>query len=340
MVRLRLLLFPGFVETLKRHKILMAAAALIPAVAAVIFLIFLIRAPVLVVTDAPFAAIYGQSRLKREQASASRALFRRVKPVLIADGASPDILIIAINKSSRRPFCVLFPRRHAPAAERYHEQHPKIRSIVLGGYSPASDLPRPDGSLYVYGTDRDIDLYRAGLLADILAGLRRNTASQAPVQRIFALWQDHSASAGQSGLFSRGVRERNAESAVIFVSSTAEMPESEALSCVVLAGAGAEFLEKGQHTPIIMFSWLDPAMAPQEIAVLFDDSPWGLAVPAVRMAGKKQKEGKIPSKILVISGNIADNGIFRMLRKAAKKHPDFFSESFGSVDKELPKQYN
>jgi hypothetical protein len=303
-----------------KHKRIIIATAIALAALALPHLIFLARAPVLVVTDAPFAALYGETRIQRQRASASRTLYRRVKPVMVADGASPDILIIAISSAASKPFCVIFPRHQSSAAERYHEQFPEIPVVLFGGAVPASGLPAPEGLLCVYGTDRETDLYRAGLFAGILADARQRQEAEAGSQS-FALWQDRAVTDAQRDLFSRGARERRPETGVVFVSSAGEMPNERNLSCVVLTGAGAEYLERRTRLPIIMFSWVDPAMVPKEIAVVFDDSPWALAVPAVRMAASRQPEGKIPSNPLIISGNSADNGIFRALRRAARKMP-------------------
>jgi hypothetical protein len=120
---------------------------------------------VLVVTEAPFAALYGADHLRRERVSASRALFRRVKPVRVADGASPDIVIFAITEASPRPMCVLFARTQAGTALLFHEQFPEIPVVVISGLTAVPELPAPDGLLCVYGTDRETDLYRAGLFA-------------------------------------------------------------------------------------------------------------------------------------------------------------------------------
>ncbi|MCL1836275.1 MAG: hypothetical protein FWG46_01875 [Treponema sp.] len=305
---------------LSRLVVILAAALAVGALPA---LVYLARSPVLIVTDAPFAALYGPDRMKKEQSAASRALFRRVRPVPVADGAGPDIVEIAITKASARPFCVLFPRRLSVAAERYHGQFPDIRSVIIGGTTPASELPAPDDSLFVYGTDRDTDLYRAGLLAGLLAGLKQAPPGEEgfPPQRTIVLWQDRFVTADQRDLFSRGAMERDGETAVVFIRGSGEMPEADTLSCVVLAGTGVDYLDRRPRSPVVFFSWLDPAMASPEIAVLFDDSPWGLAVPAAILAGKSQNQGQIPSKILILSDNIADNGIFRTLRKSAIKIP-------------------
>jgi len=73
--------------------------------------------------------------------------------------------------------------------------------------------------------------------------------------------------------------------------------------------------------PVILFTWLDPAMTSNTVIVTFDDSVWTLAVPASQMAVQQQTEGKIPSTPLIFSAKIADNRIFRLLKKSAKKTP-------------------
>ena len=279
------------------------------------FAVFYARPPALVVTEAPFAALYGEARLKKERASAAHALFRQVKPVLIADGVSPDMVIYAIGEASRRPGCVLFPRSQAMAALRFHEQFPEIPAVVLSGLVSVPELPPPDGFLCVYGTDREVDLYRAGIFAGILGAARREQA------QTYVFWQDNYMPATGRELFSRGVREQDPESNTIFINLAAQLPDIKGIACVTLTGAGAEYLERIATVPIILFSWLDPALLPREVAVQFDDSVWALAVPAARRALQGEAEGKIPSKPLTFSPKTADNSVFRMLEKSAKKMP-------------------
>jgi hypothetical protein len=304
---------------------LLVVLGIVCAVLAVPCLIFMIRPPVLIVTEAPFAALYGEANLRRQRNSASLALFRQVKPVKIADGVSHDMVIYAISEGSSRPFCVLFPYTQAQAALRFHEQFPEIPAVVLSGLASVSGLS-PDGFLCVYGTDREADLYRAGLCAGILGGVPLNPEKQAEIQgesaaRIYVLWQDRFVQAAGRELFSRGVKEEDPESDVLFINTAAQMPDVGGISCVTLIGTGAEYLEKNPSIPLILFTWLDPALTAQEVAVQFDDSPWALAVPAVRMAVQQEAEGKIPSNPLIFSGKTADNTVSRALKKSVKKMP-------------------
>jgi hypothetical protein len=311
----------------------LAILAVIIAACAVPLVIFCVRRPALIVTDAYFVVLYGKSHLRRQRLSASRALFRRVKPVMIADGAGSDVVNLAIREAASRPYCVLFPRSQASAALRFHEQFPKTPAVLLSGLASVPEIPSPDGFLCVYGTDRQTDLYRAGLFAGILGSIPQKPAQKAEKQgesaatppdsapKIHILWQDRSVQAEGRELFSRGVKEHNPESVVVFVNTSSEMPDMRMISCTALTGAGIEYLEKNPRMPLILFSWMDPAFMAQEVIVVFDDSTWALAVPAVRMAAQRQAEGKIPSKPLIFSAKIADNSIFQALKKSAKKMP-------------------
>jgi hypothetical protein len=300
-----------------KHKKLMAAFAAILIALVVTVLVFYSRSPVLVVTDAPFIELYGKERIRQQRIASSLALFRRVKPVITADGASPDIIAAAISEAARHPYCVLFPGYLAPAAERFHLQSPEIQAVVLSGFGASYGLPLPDGVLCVYRTDLNTDLYRAGLFAGLL-GLKR---SPPEAQRTCFLWQDRYIQAAERDYFYRGLRESDPGAVARFGSSDSDMPGPEGISCVVLSRSGAEYLDNNAKIPLILFTWLDPSMLPAETAAVFDDSTWALVVPAARMAVNSQAEGKIPSKSLVFSGEITDNGIDRILKQMAKKTP-------------------
>jgi len=302
---------------IKKHKKPAAALAVILVALAVGALVFYGRSPVLVVTDALFIELYGKERIRRQRIAASFALFRRVKPVITADGVSPDILVAAISEASRHPYCVLFPAYLAPAAERFHLQFPETRAVILTGIRPSSEFPRPDGVLCVYRTDQETDLYRAGLFAGLL-GLKRISPD---AQKTCFLWQDRYIQAAEREIFSRGLKESDPDAVVRFASSDSDIPDMEGISCVVLTRSGAEYLDRNAKIPLILFSWLDPSILPAETAAVFDDSTWALVVPAARMVTNSRIEGKIPSKPLFFSGGTADNSMDRILKQLAKKTP-------------------
>jgi hypothetical protein len=327
-----------------KRIILLVALGLLLAGLAVPVLIFLNRPPVLVVTNVSFAELYGVDRAHRQRVLASIELRRPVKPVMIADDATSDVLVIAVSNAAEKPFCVLFSSIHTDAAKLYHEEFPEIPVVVLTGRVRAS-LPSADGVLCVYGTDRGTDMYRAGLMAGIRSVAVRDAARKAAeeaseggepeeIKKDIALHLDRSITTADRELFSKGVGEEDPESEVKFVRASAEMPDSGRLSCAVIAGGGNDYLEKNPPIPLVLFTWTDPAFVCSEVAVIFDDSPWALAVPAVRMAVGNPAgdlagglagglaEGKIPSKPLILSGGFVDNKISGRLKISAKKNPE------------------
>jgi hypothetical protein len=309
---------------IKRKKLLVILALVGISLAAPV-LFFFARPPVLIVTDAPFAALHGVSQLRRQQVSASLALFRQVKPVKVADGVSPDLVSLSITEVSRQPFCVLFPRSHSSAAVHFHERFPEVNAVVLSGSFPVSDLPPLDGFFCEYVTDRETDYYRAGLFAGILGGPKQAEKQEEPginmPARTYILRQDRLEQAAERELFSQGVKEQDPEAFVFFAHSAEQAPDLKGIDVLVLSGEGGDFLEKNPKIPVILFTWLDPALTSGEVVVQFDDSAWALAVPAVQMALKGEAEGKIPSKPLIFSRRITDKNKLRLLEKSTKKMP-------------------
>ena len=306
---------------------MVAVLGVLLAALAVPVLVYINRSPVLIVTSSPVATIYGEERIRRRDILLSGTLFRPVKTVMVADGVGSDVLIIALTQAAEKPFCVLFPFFLAEAAQRYHGEFPEIPVVILSGLANTSRLPSADGILCIYRTDRETDLYRAGLFAGIIGEAWKKNAESAPVveenndkiRQNVVLLQDNSIQKNLQELFSKGIREQNAETDVLFVSSVPRMPDEESISCVVIA-CTTEYLENNPQVPVVLFSWLDPDLVSIAATVVFDDSPWALAVPAVKMATQKQPDGQIPSKPLIISTKFADNGVIKRLKKLTEKN--------------------
>ena len=99
-------------------------------------------------------------------------------------------------------------------------------------------------------------------------------------------------------------------------------------------------MERNPQIPLILFTWLDPALVSWEVAVIFDDSIWTLAVPAVRLAEQKQPDAKIPSKPLIFSGKIVNNEIMKLLNESAHKTPqEDLSSMKERIDKRASNKY-
>jgi len=118
---------------MKINRFTLAVSSGAVFIAALPFIIFLFRSPILVVTDLSFAQLYGVSRVRKEAAGASFSLYRRVKTVAVAEDAGADIVQIAISEASSRPYCVIIPLRFAQAARLYREKTPLVPVVLLEG---------------------------------------------------------------------------------------------------------------------------------------------------------------------------------------------------------------
>jgi hypothetical protein len=278
-------------------------------------LIFFLRSPVLIVTDTSFLSLYGSRRVWERQAAASIRLFRRVKPVIVAESAGTDVFVFAVEEAASRPYCVIFPSRYYEGALRYAGQFPRIPVLSLGS-GPGVSRPGA-GRLVSAGILREADLYRAGRCAGIFAQKARETGGPDNGENILVLPGQRLSSAERNALLA-GLREQEIETAPWFLNSSAEAAGLRGVSCVILAGPAAEYLEKNLKNPVILFSWLDPALTSRETVMIFDDSPWALAVPAVKLAVRGEEGANIPSEAVFPRGRIADKELSRKVKKAAR----------------------
>jgi hypothetical protein len=275
-------------------------------------LVFLLRSPVLIVTDAPFLSLYGARRVRERQLTASFRLFRQVKPVIIAEGAGTDVVVFAVEEAAAKPYCVIFPSRYYEGARRYAEQFPGIPVISLGAVAES----RPGtGRLVSAGIQREADLYRAGRCAGLITQRSRERGGQE--QEVLVLPAQDLSFSERSAL-SAGLREAGIETAPRFFDVSTETAGLQGFSCAILTGPATEYLEKNPKIPAILFSWLDPALTSRETVMIFDDSPWALAVPAVKLAVRGGERANIPSETVFPRGRIADKELARRVKKAAR----------------------
>lgn len=287
--------------------------------------IFFFRAPVLIVSDLPFIGLYGPSRLWHRRVENSIALFRRVKPVLVADNAGPDLVAFAVEEADARPFCVIFPYRYVDGGRRYAGQFPEVPVIILDtrpeGAPSLSGPPgeSPDsGRLITLKTRRQEDFFRAGFMAGCF--FRAGEAGETGAGGGILVFQEKSLSRADKDALMAGVRKSEVDRLPLFLNSPAEYGGLAEASCVILSGPAAEFLDRSLAIPQILFSWLDPAMTPWETLVIFDDSPWALAPEAVRLAvrGTGDRKDAISSDIIFPRGRIADKKLLKDLRRSLR----------------------
>lgn len=290
--------------------------AVIVLVCGLTALFYKFRSPILVVTDEPFTLLYGEKRTKIEQIIASAMLGRLVKQVLIADSAGTDLMIIAVEEASAGPWCVVFPYRYKDAALRYNEQFPEIPVVLLTSHAvqewekPAVSSDSGDSGLFFeFSTDTKLDFYRVGRFSAIICG------EQSGIIPVFI--NKTESDAGKEA-FLQGFSSIKSESQPHFYDSYAQLSQNENFPLVVLAGSGTEYFDKNPRNPIILFTWLAPSYTSGETIIQMDDSLWAQLRSAVRMVKEGQKTGEIPSKPMIFSARIADNGVLRQLKKTAQ----------------------
>ena len=237
---------------------------------------------------------------------------------MVVDDASPDMVVAAVAAIHRSPYAVLFPPRFADSGERFHAEFPDLRVVVFRGISAAASFPQAGGTFCVYGTDRETDIFRAGLFSGAMAGIvRSGDGSESEPQRSHVLWRDELSSERERSLFSTGLAVTAPGSTAVFAAEAGQLPASDRIASMEMYGAGGGYLESSRGIPIVLLGWVHPSLTANEVIVILDDSHWALAAAAVRLAASGTASALIPSKPLIFSGRLADNRTVRHLRKYA-----------------------
>jgi hypothetical protein len=276
-----------FLDIMRRGGFSPPSFFLVPLAAVLVLCcVFLARAPVLLVVDESFVALYGRDRAFVREAAASLSLFRRVKRVTVASGAGQELAAIAAGAAAKAPRAVVFPYRYWQAAASYGESRPAAAVRVLGGRvrkAPAL----PSGAAFVR-TDAARDLRRAG----------REAARRAGSGRVLVAG-DGWLGEEEREAFRAGLREKGFDREPQF-SAGGGVPPGD-FACAVVAGPAEPFFEQNLEIPVILFSWIHPAWTPTGVAVVFDDSPWALLAGAARLP--PGKEAALSSKMRVLGKN-------------------------------------
>ncbi|MDR3335070.1 MAG: hypothetical protein LBT13_09340 [Treponema sp.] len=270
--------------------------------------LFFLRAPVLVVTDASFNALYGIRRGQVKHIETACKLFRQVKLVLIGDSAEPEMVAFAVEEKAASPYCVLFPYRYYEGAGRYAEQAPGVPVLILG---ERNQDPQVAGTVFI-GTDSEGDFYRAGQCAAIIA--RQGLNQDAPEGGGILFFRNRELGGVYKDAFRSGLREQGFEGEPIYVNSTSDYSDIQTIACVVMLDRAPAFLERNLKTPVVLFSWLDPDLTSRGVKVVFDDSSWALAARAVALVDGKKTAGSIPSGIQFPGGRISDKEVLEHLK--------------------------
>jgi len=302
--------------------LIIAAFIVMAAISAPV--IFYFRSPVLIVTEQSFIELYGKKRLRNEALLSSIALFRPVKTVEVANDAGDDIVPFAVAEISIRPYCVLFPLRFVPSAQRYKEKNPNIPVVVLEGRHPEKENPVEKmlganiSEYFIYKTDINDDFYNLGLAVSALKPKDEpksdDSAPEAKKSNKIVVFINRNLTQMKDifikGSFSRGILFETQ-----FLNSFSQYSETPNIYCVILAGLGFEYLDKKTGIPVIAFTWIDPYLLPFDVVMVINDSPWAQARQAVRMVGAGEKNGSIKSEFVVLNKKIFDKDIIALIKK-------------------------
>ena len=293
-----------------------AMAAGIGLAVVIPLLVFLAHSPVLVVTDHSFVLLYGASKIRAEAFRSSLVLFRLVKSVIVADDVGEDIVQFAIAEVSKRPFCVIFPLRFAQAARLYREQNPQVPVVLLEGRYAEGANPAASAlgggnmeDYFLYKTDITADFYLAALAAAVLDGEKNG--------RIAVFLESHLQVQAREA-FLKALNDIKKPLQTSFFTSFSQFSGISDLSCVVLAGVGADYLDKYPGVPVIFFTWINPSLLPVDVVMVFDDSPWVQSVQAARMVAARMVKGQIHSGREILRGRDIDKDTLRKLRNLGK----------------------
>jgi hypothetical protein len=268
---------------------------------------FFSRPPVLFVTDSTFFMLYGPERFRQKQREISLSLFRPVIPVNVSENTGHDIIAIATEEAFSSPWAVLFPYRYHASARLYKDKHRDVPVVVMGGMNPVPEgLSNMD--ITYFRTDVLVDLYRAVLSAFVLAGEK-----EVLILCDESFSKEYQAPLGEM-LVSSGYTEEP-----VFLAPFTHFNRFSDIGCVIVTGSASRHLDQIENIPVILFSWVDPALTPQAVKVVVDDSPWAMANRAL----KAMDSGEIlmPSAAVILGNRIDKKTDFRKIR-------DFFREVF------------
>jgi hypothetical protein len=312
----------------KKRVIIPAAIVLVLAGIALAAAFFLSRAPVLIVEDRVFEAIYGPFRLRKKQVLLSLKLKRPVRIVRVEETAGDDVAVFTVESASENPYCVIFSFRYYNAARRYNEEYPAIPAGIFRGRNREFGNGISEG-LAVFGVDRKLDLYRAGRLAALLVSAAPLPEGEdAPAEErtpAILVFQDEYIPDDLRDSFKKGLEDEQNRSTPRYLIGSSQYQAGMDCDAAVIHGAAPGFLEQSGDVPGILFSWLDPGITPLTIKAVFDDSPLALAAELVPLMVKTGDDGEderkvveIPSEIRILNRRLAEKGLLEKMKRAAR----------------------
>jgi len=291
----------------RKAKIILPAVIFIPVlVFAVISGALLYRSPLVVVTDASFMTLYGPRRLKKMENRLAGRLFRRVIPVYVDENAGPDQVSFAAEDASQKPLAVLFPHRYMEGANHYKENRPDTAVYITAGRNQSSKAKE---AISFIRTDIETDLYRAGLCAALFAG-----------EGTILYISDEFVPNENKDIFIKGLRDQDYKKNPNWGRNSSDFSSYSELACAVIAGPVGDFFEQMPDTPVILFSWADPDFTPRSVKIIFDDSPYALALKEPKLFFSTDVEGEnlVSSVPTVLKDRIEEKEVYKKLETLVK----------------------
>jgi len=308
---------------LRLNKTTVITGIIVLAVIVTLF-IFYTRPAVLIVTEQSFIELYGKERIRDEAFYSSIAMFRPVKMVTVANDAGEDVVPFAVSSAAMKPFCVIFPLRFVKSARLYRDLAPKIPIVLLEGRyfedeSPSeSVLGAGKSDYFIFKTDINDDFYRIGLavtaIKQKLGQKDENSALDEEKKGKVVVFIDRKLDQ-MKDIFLRGLYDRGELFETHFFNNYSQYLELSDLSCVVLAGVGADFLDKKADVPVLSFTWINPSLLPFDVVMIVNDSPLAQVRQAVKMVKSGVKNGLIKSEFRVLDRTKFDRKVIAIIKK-------------------------
>ena len=275
-------------------------------------LAFSLRRPILLISDQRFQELYGAGRARKSHIAASLRLFRPIRVILAPETGGYDILLFALEEKLHNPYCVVFPYRFEQEARIFARDFQEIPLFLLAGNARA--LASSDG-LRIVSTDTHADYYRAGAIAALFATQNQGNTGE------IVFFQDFSITSEDRDAFQQGLEDRGYQGNPLYINYQADYIPPETAACVVVRTGAERFLLEKSAVPVIIFSWIDPALTPDKIKAVFNDSPWAQLVPLLRKGIPQEDQSTLPSEVFIHSKRISDARLLRAIRTEIHGYP-------------------
>jgi hypothetical protein len=288
--------------------------------------LFFFRAPIILVSDIYFSALYGNAHEQVRRLQATFAILKQIRLVRVLQDTDNLSLTEAVMRASfRPPEAVFFPYSYSEAAELYASTQAKAGNTATKTVVFA-DRNKPghgEELCYYVRTNSDVDFFRAGQCAAILA--RENGVSEPSpdVPRSIIFIYDSDISLTDRKTFIAGAEEDTLFTGRIDFASAYDNRNWNNAAAIIIHGLAPAFLQSSIDIPSVLFSWQDNInYLPSQVKVMVNDSPYYL-IPTVlrqlRMTAQDDIENKnltVAAKFTVISSRIKDKSLIKELKKA------------------------